>query len=190
MSLRVLILFVALTLFVPVAAQDDCGDGLPCGKIPWDLPVMPALPSPTPMPTQAFTAIPPTPGAGTPTWTPAPTDTPVVAIDTDDLGNQVATLGAVVNSTPGTINDLNGTPVNTDEIYEELGENAGTFFGYARGITEASFGEMSPLFNFTFVALLVVISVKLLTFLLPIGAAMFGIIRNVVSLIRDFLPIP
>lgn len=189
MRTRLFIALLVLVLAVPVAAQDDCGDGLPCGKIPWDLPVLPALPSPTPMPTQAFTAIPPTPGAGTPTWTPSPTATESASVDTDVLGDQVATLGAVINSTPGTINDLNGTPVNANEVYEELGENAGTFFGYVRGITEASFGELSPLFNFTFLGLLVVISVKLLTFLLPVGAAMFGIIRNVISLIRDFIPV-
>lgn len=189
MRRALLAIVAAVVLGVGVAlAQDDCGDGLPCGRIPWDLPILPALPSPTPMPTLAFTAIPPTPGAGTPTWTPTPTATPG-GLDTGDLDNQVATLGAAINATPISINDLNGTPVNNQESFEELGLNAGTFFGYARAITSASFGEMSPLFNFGFLALLIVISVKLLTFLLPIGAVVFGILRNVISLIRDFLPI-
>lgn len=192
MKYRAFILVAAsMLIFSTAAAQDDCGDGLPCGKIPWDLPALPSLQSPTPIPTVALTQVPPTQTPGGPTATPtsAPTSTPTSGGFDSGLNDQVATLGAVIQTTPLVINDANGTPVNTTDSFDEMGANAGTFFGYARGLSEASFGEMSPLFNFGFLALIIVISIKLLTFLLPIGSAIFGILRNIISLVRDFIPI-
>lgn len=188
MKYRVLILMAAsMLIFSAAAAQNDCGDGLPCGKIPWDLPALPPLQSPTPLPTVGVTQVPPTPGPGTPTPTPLPTNTP--GLDTGGLNDQVATLGAIAQSTPFTVNDMNGTPVDTDAAFTEVGDNAGTFFGYARGISEASFGKMSPLFNFAFIALVIVVTLKILTYVLPFISVVFGIIRNVVALIRSLDPL-
>lgn len=184
---------VAASMLILVAgtrliyAQQDCGNGLPCGSIPWPQPNPPQLQSPTPMPTVGVTQIPPTQTPGGPTATPAPSST--AAFDSSGLNDQVSTLGAVIQTTPLAINDINGTPVNTTGTFDTLGVNAGTFFGYARGISQASFGQMSPLFDFGFLALIVVISIKLITFLLPIGSAIFGVIRGVIALIRSLNPL-
>lgn len=185
--LLVTLLLMASLSAAVVAAQDDCGDGLPCGKLPWDLPYLPVLNSPTPMPTIAVTQVSGDVGAGTPTPTPAPSITP--ALELGDFNNQIATLSAVMAATPYTVNDLNGTPVDSNAVYTELGSNAGTFFGYVRSVQSISFGALTPLVGLGFLALVLVISVKLATFFVPLGAAIFGIVRKVVSVVLDFIPL-
>ncbi len=170
-----------------VVAQDDCGDGLPCGKIPWSIPPLPQVESPTPMPTIGVTISVPTQTPGGATATPAPTSTP--NLDTSGISDQMGTLQSVMASTPLSVSDLNGTPVNTDDTFTELGSNAGTFFGYIRTISTVGFGQMTPLVSFAFIAMVVVISIKASGFIIPLGAAIFGIIRKVIGLILDFLPL-
>lgn len=92
-------------------------------------------------------------------------------------------------ATPYQINDLSGTPVDSDAVYTELGSNAGTFFGYVRSVQSISFGALTPLVGLGFLALVLVISVKLATFFIPLGAAIFGIVRKVVSVVSDFIPL-
>lgn len=182
---RLTVVLVLVLLSVAVArAQDDCGDGLPCGKLPWDLPSLPVLNSPTPMPTIAVAG---SVGAGTPTPTPAPTVT--AALDMGGFNNQLATLNAVMAATPISINDLDGTPVNETDVYTELGSNAGTFFGYVQAVKSINFGALTPLVGLGFLALVLVISVKAANFILPLGAAIFGIVRKVVSVVLDFIPL-
>lgn len=176
-----------LLISFPVLAQRDCGDGLPCGKLPWDLPVLPQLPSPTPMPTIAVTTQ-PTPGPGTPTVAPSPTLAPLNTLDTSGINNQVATLGAVMAASPYIVNDLNGTPVNTLDTVNEVSDNAGLFFGYARSIGQISIGKMSPLLVLALTGVALLIGFKTTTYLLPFIAAAFAIVRKALSLILDFLP--
>lgn len=172
----------------PAFAQRDCGDGLPCGRLPWDLPVLPQLPSPTPMPTFALT-VQPTPGAGTPTVAPSPTLALVNTIDTSAISNQVGTMSAVMASTPYIIQDFNGTPVDTSESLTELEDNASFFFGYARSISSAYVGKLSPLMTFMLLSVAVIVSIKATTYLLPFISAVVGLVRKVISLILDFLPL-
>ena len=75
MRRAILTLLVLFTVGGVVAAQKDCGDGLPCGKLLWDLPVIPTLASPTPMPTIQITAVQTatTAPTGAASATPAPT---------------------------------------------------------------------------------------------------------------------
>lgn len=184
-----------------------CGYGLPCGPIPWNLPRFPSLESPTPIPTLFITATPTptyTPSL-TPTWTPVlsptitptpsstytptPTYTPTLALDADFLNDQLATVQAMFDATPIEFVDAAGTPVNTDTTFSELGTNAGMFFGYVRGAaSNGNFGKITPLFAFVILTLTVVFLVKLSLYLLPVIAAIFGLIRKILNLILDFLP--
>lgn len=186
--LAVTVVALLLILGEPVGAQ-DCGNGLPCGPLPWRLPNLPRLRTPTPMPTISFNPTPP------PTATPAPTDTPsgptptaTLDLDTSGIANQIATLNAVIEQTPMIVLDMAGTPVDTSAQFAELGDNAGLVFGYARGLSQASLGSISPLVAFTLTALVVVIAVKMLTFMWPILAALWNIISRIIQLVLDFLP--
>lgn len=190
MKRLLLILMLLAVIAVPVLAQKDCGDGLPCGKLLWDLPALPTLVTPTHMPTAAITAIAPTQVSGAVPTAPAiPTAPPLVEVDTSGIGDQMATLNAVVAATSVPIVDLNGTPVDTDAAFTELGDNAGQFFGYARSLSEASIGELTPLLAFGLLSFVVVLAVKIPTFLLPIAAAIFGLIRKIVQVILEFIPL-
>lgn len=177
-----IVLVISMGIGLIVSAQDDCGDGLPCGKLPWDLPDLPVMNSPTPIPT---IAIEPTQDSGyviTPTCS--------FGECLEDLGwdDQIATLNAIAQGTSPAINDMQGTPVNLDESFNQLGSNAGLFFGYVRGISTESFGKFSILVNFMFLTLVVVISTKVLTFTFPVVMAGVGLIRKAVTLILEFLP--
>ena len=53
MKRRLLLLLFSLAVAAPALAQNDCGPNLRCGQVPWALPVMPILVSPTPLGTSA-----------------------------------------------------------------------------------------------------------------------------------------
>jgi hypothetical protein len=214
-SLTILILFL---LAAPAMAQDrTCNNGLPCGPIPWPLPIFPDLVSPSPMPTAVATATPTI--THTPTATPTLTATTTATATLDPSVSPTLTSTSTPTTTPtsdasstpllntsgveeaiGTIqafNDatqvgvmINGTPSDVTTEFSLLGANAGTVFGYIRGLQSANvLGKATPFFTFTFVTLLTVMSVKAMTFVGPIIAALVGLIRKAVSLILDFLPL-
>lgn len=184
---RWIVLLLLLLIPGTVSAQ-NCGNGLPCGPVPWSLPPLPRLASPTPMPTIMLTPVAPTPGPGTPTSTPAPTSAPTQAFDMSSINNQVATLQNYMETTQEPIYNELGTPVGLSSL-PELSSGAGLFFGYAKGFSGASFGALSPVFTLALVSMVTVLSVKTITFILPILATVIGIIRNLISLIRDFIPL-
>lgn len=75
MKLRLKLLLTCSLLLValPLAAQSDCGPNLRCGQVPWKLPVMPILVSPTPFATSVPEIVQPTQQSGyvievTPSW--------------------------------------------------------------------------------------------------------------------------
>ncbi len=177
-------------LLLMVITFGNCGNGLPCGPVPWSLPALPRLASPTPMPTYVLTAIPPTTGPGTPTVTPQPgTATPTQAFDTAPIDVALATMQSISNSTPAVVTNELGTPVGLDNL-EELGSSAGTFFGYAKGVGEASLGpNLSPVFAFSLYAMITIIGVKSLTFMLPIVATVVKFFRTILQFILDFIPL-
>jgi hypothetical protein len=186
---RVLIALLIIAPYWFSLAQDDCGDGLPCGKLPWDLPDLLVLPSPTPIPTVAITEV-PTTGAGTPTYTPYPTATPPSGVlDTTGLDENMATLGVIMDAPAITFYDLEGTPVDNTSTFEQLGSNAGQFFGYTRSLSELNLGKLSILFNFLILTFLTVGALKTTTLLLPALAAAFSIFRKIIQLTLDFMPL-
>lgn len=182
--------FIALLLLIPLPVlADNCGNGLPCGPVPWSLPALPRLASPTPMPTIVLTTVPPTPGAGTPTATPpAATATPTPSFNVSQITDSVATLSALSEATQEVIMNAEGTPVGLDGL-DTIAPAAGQFFGYAKGFSDASFGSLSPVFTFTLISMVTITSVKMITFLLPIMAMIIKFLRNLLSLIADFLPL-
>lgn len=126
----------------------------------------------------------PTGCAAPPTAT--PTSFSGVAVD---LEGQIETLSAIMTGTPINI-VVSGTPFDSSAAFTELGENAGSFFGYARGLSTGSYlGPFTPLVALSTLALLVVASVMLLTFFGPVFGVIFGFIRKIISLILDFLPL-
>src|SRR5689334_19660627 len=95
-----LLCLVALAMVGMVAggalAQKDCGDGLPCGKLSWDLPVLSTLASPTPMPTIQITAVQTATAAPTGAASATPLPTGTLVADFSSVGDQMNTLAAVV----------------------------------------------------------------------------------------------
>ncbi len=189
MTRALLIVVTLLGLLIPalVTAQDCGGETLvPCGAIPWRLGSWPVLASPTPMPTvnatQSSANFPPTATAVSYAGLPG--------LDTSGISNQVATIQAVAQSTPIAVSDLYGsyaTPGSGSPA--TLGSNAGTFFGYVRGLSEVNIGPFTPLLTFLLVWFLSKLSLWLLTVFAPVIMVLIGLVRKAVSFILDFLPL-
>lgn len=178
---------IVLLATMGIAAAQDCDPYLPCGPLPWALPSLPDLASPTALPVANIN-----PGMGTPTATPVssgmilPSATP--AFDVSGLNNGMTTLQAIANSTSIPINDINGTPYNTGGSLATLTANTSDVFGYVRGISDISFGPLTPLVTMMFTAMGLFLVFNIGNFLLPLIMALFGVFRKIVSLILDFLP--
>jgi hypothetical protein len=185
---RALMAFLGVFMTIGiVVAQKDCGDGLPCGKLAWDLPVLPILRSPTPMPTINITAVQSATAAptGAPTSTPAPTGT--IMADFSNVANQLNTLAAVVNATQVPVLNASGTPISGDEQYTQLTTDAGTFFGYMRGVQEANLGGFTPWIALLMTTLVIAIATKGAGFLLPVVAVVFRLILRIVEVIKKLI---
>jgi hypothetical protein len=168
-----------MILCIPVALA-ECGYGERCQGVPFRIDPLPRLQSPTPFPTSNATTIP----TETPTSSGSGSVTTPTTIGVGGLGDQVSTLQAIINTTPVGINAIAPTLSLSD-----LGENSATFFGYMRGLTAMNLGYFQPLVNFFFGALVLIIATILITNNLPLIAAIIGVIRKVIQLILDFLPL-
>jgi len=177
------LIMVFLVITMPIISQDDCGNGLPCGPIPWNLPDLPILISPSPFPTVLYepTATPPPVVTDVPTNTPAPTNTiaPSATIAATDISNQVSTLQVIIDATELAVNDGN---------YDELGANAGEFIGYVRGVAAIDLGFLNPLILAMVGGLGYVLSIKVIQFAAPLIAVFVGVIRKVIQFILGFIP--
>lgn len=166
-----------------IHAQDDCGDGLPCGNIPWDLPVLPPVNSPTPIPTTT-----PRPdisgnvGPGTPTPTPIGGNLGSVG-----LADQIATAAAYA-PTPMDVLDSNGDVLVFSDQINLLQQDAVIVVGYARGLSSMNFGKMTPLIAFIAGTFVIITFVKAWTLLMPVFATLIGMFRKIVSFIMEFIP--
>lgn len=166
-----------------IQAQDDCGDGLPCGKIPWDLPVLPAVSSPTPIPTTTPRPdINGLPGPGTPTGTPIGAD-----LGSIGLADQIATAAAYA-PTPMNVLDSNGDVLVFGDQINLIQQDAVIVVGYARGLSSMNFGKMTPLVAFIAGTFVIIMFVKAWTLLMPVFATLIGMFRKIVSFIMEFIP--
>lgn len=162
----------------PISPGINCGDGLPCGRLLWSLPRLPELASPTPMPDVAFD--PPDPTA-------APTQIGE-DLGIDAVEDNLATLGAV-EATQEVIFQLNGTPVNLSESVERMEEDAVVVFTYIRSLSNIDFGKSTLMVAFLFAWFGLIAFWKAWTFIYYIISALIGVIRKVITLILDFLPL-
>ncbi len=183
---RVLILVAASMLTFNFVRAGECGDGLPCGSIPGPQPNPPQLQSPTPMPTIGVTLNPPTQTPGGPTATPAPTEAGF-AIDVGGINDQFGTLQSVVEATDPVVS-VSGTPVSANLQLSTLAAGSYTFFGYVRGISELDLGGLTIFLGFAILSFVVVLSVKSITFLLPVLIAIYNFIKGIISIVLDFIP--
>lgn len=189
--MRYLLIFVTLLclgLTAPIFAQNDCGAGLPCGPLPWPIPKFPIMLTPTPIPTvvATFLANPPQP-----TESPTPTPTATLFFDQAPFEDSVATFESVVNGTALPIVNPQGTAVNADEQIGAITANIGTFFSYFKGMVDISsgLGWFSVLIYFLMLLFTAFLTIKALTFFLPVFLAVLGLFKRVFDVIMEFIPL-
>lgn len=179
---------------VQPGTTSDCGFGLPCGPIPWPLPVYAVLSSPTPAPTRQYNLTATyTPSAtptetntpGGPTETPTETATPAPTGTGDPL-EMVGTLQAI-EITPFEV-QIDGDNADYDAIVAEISGNASDFFSYVRAVLAVNFGVLQPLFNGLILVFAFTVLVKLSSLILPFASIIVGIVRKIIQLVLDFIP--
>jgi len=199
MRLRVcsVLLFVALLLPAGRVSAQKCGDPLnPCGPLPWALPSLPLLTSPTPYqlrdtPTpQVMTATP----SPTPSPTPSATvGTPTATLDAGELHEDIATVAA---GGLDTIDDLDinpeiaiggpSDPIATTSA--SLSNYSRTFFSYVRGLTLFNMRGTGGIMGWVLLALAVVIGTVIAVNLIPIIGAIYRLVMRVIELVAEFIP--
>jgi hypothetical protein len=174
---RLITAILLFALLIPAAAQaqNDCGNGLPCDRVPWRMPALPLLRTPTPLPGVAITPM-PTDGS-------ASVSTPTPIFDVETFQGQVATIQSISAGTPIAFSDQGFV-----QDPEELGEQAGMFFGYVAGLQAANFGVLAPLLSWFFFAMVFVFGIKGSLLILPVLAAFWGFIRKLIQLVLSFIP--
>ena len=205
---RIIISLIIVIISSVNVLGDDCGDGLPCGPLPWPLPYLPPLASPTPIGThidftgETFTPSPtatptntPTPTlTNTPTNTPTPTATPTntaapTATDflTDvPVGDNIETAQAIASATTIVLyNDL-GTPISEEQAQTTIDP---LVFSYIKGIQSNAFGPFMPIVTFVFAAFGLIFLLYIIKLVVPIGAFVFGLIRKIITFIMEFIPL-
>lgn len=197
-----LILILAALPSGLAAAQSNCGNGLPCGPIPWKLPRWPTMESPTPIgtqydygtvtytptptPTDTPTATPTNTATPTPTetWTPAPTPT---AFLTDvPMADTVATAQAAAQVDAVTVYSVDGTPM-AKEAASSLVDPM--IFAYIKGISADIFGPFEPLAVVLFVGFGLQMFMMVAKLFLFVGSILLGFVRKVVEFIMNLIPL-
>lgn len=171
----------------------DCGNGLPCGVIPWRLPQFGALQSPTPFATELVVTTPTLTPTATMPFSPSVTPsgdaefgyTATPLIDNSGFDSPISTLSGLVDSPPVVIDGYDGTGGAT-----ELTGGAVTIFGYMRGIINGlSLGVLTPLFTAFVFLIIFTLGIEVIRYTLPLASVLFGFLRKIVQLILDFIPL-
>ena len=176
----VLIALLLIAMVAPVAAQNACQQNLPCQQVPWSLPVLPQLYSPTPLPSMALTSS----GlvvTGTATATPAPSSTPTAAFNMGAIADPLNTLAAMVEVTDPSVEA-------TDNFTDSISDNAAVFFGYARGLGDVHLGAFTPLLTFLVSAFAFVLLLVVVVNFAKLFAPLLGLVRKVVEFVAELLP--
>lgn len=169
-------LFLLLLISMPTFAQ-DCTTNKPCGPVPWRIPQLPRLLTPTPAPISSSGAF----FGPTPVIEEDSGYVQDVGIDGSDLNDQIGTLNDLLSNE----NTLNGT----DQDLGSLVNNTGDFFGYLRAFASADLGPFTPILAVTILGFGIRMGLSLTTAIVPIVVAIYGLIRKAITLILDFLPL-
>lgn len=172
------LLLLLLALPLGAAQAQDCGAGLPCGPLPWRLPSLPNLQSPTPFPATVATAT-VTPGP-TPTGTLSPTPSPTSDFSLDEIADQLATLQSIAAQTQ----EAPGTDEPNDFTDENIGGVIPIFFRMTHWMSSFRFGIFTPLAQVGVFIVFSTVSFGLLVLFLPILAPLIGVIRWVFDMLH------
>ena len=203
--MRKLILCLVMLLAIPsglVAAQSDCGNGLPCGPIPWRLPHWPAMQSPTPIGTQAdfltvtYTPTPTPTNTPTPTPTNTPTPTPTATFTPQDtatpfltdvpIQDNVATAQAAAEVTEEVVYNPEGTPIAKEDATALIDP---MIFSYIKGLSSDIFGPFEPVVMVLIIGFglnMLLLVIKLVLF---VGSVALGYVRKAVEFIMEIIPL-
>jgi hypothetical protein len=182
--IRLLVIGVLLITSVGSAAvAQSCGEGLPCGPIPWQLPRLPDLHTPTPVPTIAADATDQSGYIPIATDEPQATAMPSLEVAWDD---SVLQMESYLTTTPVCILDVYGNCADADP--QAYAPEPFLLFGYFRGLAAVNFGPFNPVVWFLVAAFTSVVGMKFAHLLLPVIMVLLGLIRKFVNLILNFLP--
>lgn len=175
-------------------AQGPCGDDdlNPCGPIPWRIPAFPILYSPTP-----YTPA-PTPTPMEATYTPSPTNvptiTPTASPTFSDHGDEFDTFGtlaanqAAVQETLAAMQDQQYNDMSAATAAALVGEYAGTFAGYVKGLQLFNLRGTGGVIGFVLLAIGFALLVFVVTSIIPIVATFARWVMRVAQLVAEFLP--
>lgn len=172
---RLITVIVFILGSLPVMAQ-NCG-GLPCGNIPWQIPSLPELNSPTPFPTVYATATESSEGS---------VATATATLDASGLTNQQNNLQSFLSATPQGVLDINGTPVAPNA--PTLAGDGSLVISYIKALTQADFGVLTPLLGFLIFMFTFMLGVKITEVFIPFSTVIFKGIKTAFQIIADFLP--
>jgi hypothetical protein len=177
MSRRVWLLLMLLLCAVPgVASAQDCGAGLPCGPLPWQLPGLPDLNSPTPFPAVTITTTPAPTATGTITATPSPTSD----FSLDEIRDQIGTLQAIANGTQ----EVAATADPSDFTDENIGGTIPIFFRFTHWMTNFRFGIFTPLAQVGVFVVGSTITFGLAVLFLPLLGPLIGLVRWIFDILH------
>lgn len=195
---KLAILLVCALPIGAASAQGGCGrDALnPCGVIPWPLPALPVMRSPTPYQLR------PTPTAilmtNTPSPTPSPSATPpfVITPDFESHDDLYDNAGALVSQADDAMNSINldesigiggdAGPVATTAA--GLAAYSTRFFSYVKGLTLFNFNGTGGVLTWVLLALGFMLLVIVTINLIPIVTGIFRMVMRLLELIAQFIP--
>jgi hypothetical protein len=177
-------------VWVPGLSAQSCGNGLPCGPVPWQLPNLPDLKTPTLVPTSIYAS---TPGSSSypsiPGITPPPQSLalPEIGVGETGLDGVVQQMEIYLTATPICILDVSGQCIEQDP--QAYAPEPFLIFGYFRGLAGVNFGIFNPLIWFLLAAFTSILGMKFANIILPVVAVLLGLVRKFVNLILNFLPL-
>lgn len=107
--------------------------------------------------------------------------------DTDGLLNQIATLQALINETPISI-DLSGTPVSVGGAIDSSTGDVIDFFSHVKGVMNLDLGPFRPLAYSAILGVAVKFVIIFIVYAVPVIGFLVGMIRKIYSAIMDFIP--
>lgn len=129
----------------------NCEGDLPCGPLPWQLPILPVLVSPTPFTVWDISG---NPG------------------DPEESDESMYGFFDDITSTSLEIGELD------EETIEQISLNTSLFMGYVNAVRQIDLGVMTPAVVFMFGLAAASISLKLILLMAPVIALIIGVVRK------------